>query len=337
MADTSGAASIYVVTNTINGKQYVGQTWLAVALRWRAHCNAARTSAKYCKMPIVNAIRKYGEQAFNVATVNTLKPGSGDVPRAVEIRRRRSTSGRWRVVGDSTAVGGGTVRDFFMAAPFLGGFRLGLVTTRVPRAVRSRRFNFQQLSGHPPGSTQADLDAAEEAAISRLNTLVPGGYNLRLGGARGRHHAETRAVISKKLRALGRHHSEEHKARLSAMMMGRPVTWGNKISASLSGRAYGAAIKGRPKSDEHRQKLSESHKGRIVSLETRAKLSIALTGRRLSPERRSNIARGLRESGLLKGRIFTPEWRLRLSESRRQRHAEGRDPQRGENGQWIHR
>ena len=26
----------------------------------------------------------------------------------------------------------------------------GLVTTRLSRAVRSRRFNFQQLSGHPP-------------------------------------------------------------------------------------------------------------------------------------------------------------------------------------------
>ena len=36
-----------------------------------------------------------------------------------------------------------------MAAPLLRGFRPGLVTTRLSRAVRSRRFNFQQLSGHP--------------------------------------------------------------------------------------------------------------------------------------------------------------------------------------------
>jgi len=41
-----------------------------------------------------------------------------------------------------------------MAAPFLRGFRLGLVTTRLSRAVRSRRFNFQQLSGHRPWPEQ---------------------------------------------------------------------------------------------------------------------------------------------------------------------------------------
>ena len=31
----------------------------------------------------------------------------------------------------------------------LGGFRLGFVTGRIARPVKSRRFKFQQLEGHP--------------------------------------------------------------------------------------------------------------------------------------------------------------------------------------------
>jgi len=56
------------------------------------------------------------------------------------------------------------MRDFFIAAPFLRGFRPGLVTTRLSRAVRSRRFNIQQLSGHPP-NVSLPPDAATETLM----------------------------------------------------------------------------------------------------------------------------------------------------------------------------
>ena len=41
--------------------------------------------------------------------------------------------------------------------------------------------------------TQAELNAAETAAIAKFNTLSPNGYNIKEGGAKGRHSAETRA------------------------------------------------------------------------------------------------------------------------------------------------
>lgn len=49
-----------------------------------------------------------------------------------------------------------------------------------------------------------------------------------------------------------RPHTEEHKKRMAAIMAGRVVTWGDKISAGLTGRKL---------SEESRKKLSDSQRG----------------------------------------------------------------------------
>ena len=54
---------------------------------------------------------------------------------------------RWR--GDSTAAGRDGLCETSSWRLLVGGLSPGLVTTRVSRAVRSRRFKFQQLVGHP--------------------------------------------------------------------------------------------------------------------------------------------------------------------------------------------
>lgn len=53
---------IYVVTNKVNGKQYVGQTTMTVEARWRAHPSGD------CRA-LVGALKKYGVAGFNVATL----------------------------------------------------------------------------------------------------------------------------------------------------------------------------------------------------------------------------------------------------------------------------
>jgi len=57
---------IYVVTNRINGKQYVGQTVGGVLKRWTQHKSAARTKRK---LHFHAAINKYGETNFGVEQV----------------------------------------------------------------------------------------------------------------------------------------------------------------------------------------------------------------------------------------------------------------------------
>lgn len=53
---------VYLITNLVTGKLYVGQTMKSVAQRWRAHVHA--TGNKRRLQPITAAIRKYGPDAF---------------------------------------------------------------------------------------------------------------------------------------------------------------------------------------------------------------------------------------------------------------------------------
>lgn len=54
---------VYKVTNTINGKKYIGQTTATLQRRWSAHVRAAKHGSTSI---IHNAIRKYGRDAFRI-------------------------------------------------------------------------------------------------------------------------------------------------------------------------------------------------------------------------------------------------------------------------------
>ena len=72
---------IYKLTNTINGKCYIGQTINTLPRRWSAHMYAARHNTN--KMPICRAIRKYGSAAFTREIVET---GDADTKRFINDR-----------------------------------------------------------------------------------------------------------------------------------------------------------------------------------------------------------------------------------------------------------
>jgi group I intron endonuclease len=55
------SAIIYLLTNTINGKQYVGQTVYSLKNRWWKHCWSVRNGSN---LHLHNAMRKYGPDAF---------------------------------------------------------------------------------------------------------------------------------------------------------------------------------------------------------------------------------------------------------------------------------
>lgn len=61
---------VYVVTNTVTGKQYVGQTIQDVERRWRDHVSAARAGRSHCKL-LARSIIKHGSEAFTVEVVET--------------------------------------------------------------------------------------------------------------------------------------------------------------------------------------------------------------------------------------------------------------------------
>jgi group I intron endonuclease len=80
------------------------------------------------------------------------------------------------------------------------------------------------------------LDNMEIKYIEQYNSLVPNGYNLRLGGNSGRHNAETKQKISETLKnrydnglihprnQLGIPHSEITKKKISESLKGRKMS-----------------------------------------------------------------------------------------------------------------
>lgn len=65
---------IYLATNTINGKVYVGQTRKSVAGRWHDHVKRAKAGEGGA---LAGAIRKYGSGAFTLALIDVLTTADG--------------------------------------------------------------------------------------------------------------------------------------------------------------------------------------------------------------------------------------------------------------------
>lgn len=56
---------IYLITNTVNGKRYVGQTVRTLRERWQRHCWPSNSA----RMPVAAAIAKYGKERFTVEII----------------------------------------------------------------------------------------------------------------------------------------------------------------------------------------------------------------------------------------------------------------------------
>lgn len=57
---------VYLITNLVNGKQYVGQTCIGVEGRWKEHLAAVRRGLK---RSLYYAIKKYGIRSFRIDTL----------------------------------------------------------------------------------------------------------------------------------------------------------------------------------------------------------------------------------------------------------------------------
>jgi group I intron endonuclease len=112
---------IYLITNTITNKKYIGQTRESLAKRWRGHLRCAKSGIK---TPFYDAIRLYGDLVFKtdvleqctvellnerevfwIKRLNTCVPNGynllsggniNDFPREVVVRRTESIRKFWK-------------------------------------------------------------------------------------------------------------------------------------------------------------------------------------------------------------------------------------------------
>ncbi len=69
-----GFGVVYLLTNLVNDKVYVGQTWVGIKRRWEQHLEQARNGGKYY---ISKALRKHGEEKFSVGILGWEKTQTG--------------------------------------------------------------------------------------------------------------------------------------------------------------------------------------------------------------------------------------------------------------------
>lgn len=154
---------------------------------------------------------------------------------------------------------------------------------------------------------ETELDDAETHYISALSAAVPGGFNLKTGGAHGRPAPET----LEKLRVVmtGKRHSPEAKLKMVAEMAKRKAAG---TPGPFSGHRH---------SVETREKMSKTRRGKTASPETRKRMSETkkargirppgFEGKRHSPETRAKL------SALAKRRRASPETKQKMSITRR--------------------
>lgn len=61
-------AYIYKITNTINGKMYIGKTELTIEKRFQQHCKDSQRD-KMSNRPLYKAMRKYGVEFFSIEEI----------------------------------------------------------------------------------------------------------------------------------------------------------------------------------------------------------------------------------------------------------------------------
>ena len=148
---------------------------------------------------------------------------------------------------------------------------------------------------------RATLNAIERFWIAVLDTVVPNGYNIELGGSEGSTWTEERRrkhslaltgrihrrPLGSKSGAKGKKWSEENKRKLSEALKGRPSAnkgtkhkEETKAKMSASQKAYwaehGSPNKGRKHSEETKAKMRASRAKRIYSDEDKMKISQAI-------------------------------------------------------------
>jgi group I intron endonuclease len=223
--------NIYLVTNTVNGRTYVGVTKHTAEKRWRQHVKCAR-GATTRLFALQRAIRKYGPDAFTVVTIDTSSTWEG----ACALEIKRIAEQRLNPKGCYNLTSGGD------GVPNISPDSLARLRVSLSKALQGHKLSAEtkaKIGAANRGRKLSD-EARRKLSASSLRVRKP-------------LTPETRAKITASL--TGKKRSPEAIAKMVAKNTGKKATAEHRLKVS-------EALKGRKFSDEHRRKISEAAKAR---------------------------------------------------------------------------
>jgi len=196
------AGCIYVVTNTVNGDQYVGLTSKPMSYRWSEHKTGARSGRK---SHFYSAIRKYGLDAFQIQEF-------------VSVLDRESLS----------AVEQAVIKQLHPVYNQTNGGEFTFGKKHTPESIERMR---QKNTGKKRTPEQRALNSAIGKELWATSEEYRKNCLSALEKARANCNAEKRIEAARKANT-GRQWSDESRAKLSASCMGRK--YGPEIIARMA-------------------------------------------------------------------------------------------------------
>lgn len=267
---------VYSATNKIGGKKYIGICNSKVRRRWRRHVNSADANKprnRNCPA-LHNAIRKYGEHTFEIATLyeavtwreaqmvergliaqyGTMVPngynltcgGEGVLGMKVSEKNRKASAARWK-----------------------GRRHTPESLVKLSASLKGRKLGPEHVAGM---STRMKAKWADPEFKAKQKKVMRDG---RVGSPK--------VAEAQRNRATGKKHTPETRAKMSAWQIG-------KKHSDETKRRIGEKHKGRKKTPEQVEEMRQ----RPFTPEHRAKISAGLKGRVMSPEWRAKNSAGLR-------------------------------------------
>lgn len=273
---------VYLVTNTVNGKAYVGKTQKTMEYRQKGHFKDARSEGK---LPFHRALRKYGAKAFTWEVLNTSDRLFilNDLEASWIVLLRTKVPNGYNLTEGGEGITGYRFHLTKEARKKISASRTGKRTG--PLSLEQRAKISMSLRGH-------NLTWGSKISAAKMGHIVSVETREKIRAALlGR---KTPPDIVEKMRAAlighkGCHHTPESRAKISA------AGWGRQCSKETREK-----LKGRP----------AWNKGRHWTAEVRAKMSASKTGKPLSKEHREKL-KG--RPAWNKGKPWSEEARMKMS------------------------
>ena len=270
-ANVTFTTGVYSITNTVNGRRYVGSASLSFKKRWGEH-KAALIAGKHFNRILQRAWNKYGEQAFAFEILLVCDPANC-------ISQEQACIDFYRVNGPGV----------YNLSPTAGN-TLGVKCSPETRAKISAAHSTAEARAKASALRKGMPVSAERRA--KQSKAMSG---RKLQPLSDEHKAKLSAIHTgrrftpetiERMRVAQGNRSPEWCARISAGKKGKPLSAEHRKKISVSQKG----IKRQPFSAEHCAKISAGKKGWKPSVELRARWSAIRKGRKLTEACKAKIA-----------------------------------------------